>query len=119
MPEELKFPLEFTACPVCGSTRKLAEELVKQEQEKGKIGADANPFLFQQQTLIMDPRKVILSFPVLISFYDVCLGTDDKPCGTVYCVHTELVQGAPQMKQPPPSGNMRQFGFPQNNPRMS
>ncbi len=114
MTEELKFPLKFTKCPICGSTRRLAEELVKQEKEKGKIGLDANAFLFQQQTLIMDPRKVILSFPVCITFYDACLD-----CGTTYCVHAELMQGAPQMKQPPLGGNMRPFGFPQNDPRLS
>lgn len=114
MTQELKFPLDFTKCPVCGSTERLAETLVKQEQENSKIGKDAKPFLFQEQTLIMDPRKVVLSFPVALSFYDVCLN-----CGTVYCVHAELARGTPQMKQAPPGGNMKPFGFPQGNPRLS
>lgn len=114
MPEELKFPLNYTKCPVCGSTKRVAETLVKQEQEKGKIRPGVNTFLFMQQTLVMDPSKILVSVPVLLTFYDVCLD-----CGTVYCVHAELGQGTPQMKQPPPGGNMRPFGFPQGDPRRS
>lgn len=113
MVEELKFPLSWTKCPACGSEARVGEIMLKNEQEKGRVGLDAKPHLFHEQTLFADPRKPILSIPVVYSFYDVC-----ADCGMVYCIHMEKAEARPQMG-PPPGGNMRPFGFPQGNPGLS
>ncbi len=99
--EEIKFPLSFTQCPVCGSIRRVANEILNSEKEKGKVGLEISAFLFQHQSLIADARKTILSAPMITSMYDVCVD-----CGTVYCIHVQVgtaVPGAAPGK--PPSGS--------------
>jgi len=110
--EELKFPIDFDSCPNCGSTRRLAEEVMRKEKDKGKVGEDTKPFAFSGQSLMADPRKTFLSAPILLTFYDVC-----ADCGTVYCVHAELGTATPQMK--PRQGPNRGMGMPFNNPLAS
>lgn len=86
-----KFPIDFSACPICGSTRTMAGTIVEQEKERGKMGEDIHAFVFQHKSFFMDSRRTTLSVPILSTFYDVCLD-----CGTPYCIHAELATGAPQ-----------------------
>ncbi len=95
MENELRFPLNFTQCPTCGSTRRLANEVLEGEKEKGRVGPAANAFLFMHQSAIMDARKTVLSAPVILSFHDACVD-----CGTVYCIHTEVKVGTPGTQRP-------------------
>jgi len=90
--------LSFIQCPTCGGTRRLAGEVLKLEQEKGKIPKESNVFLFAHQSVI---ESVIarslnwLSAPIIFSYFDVCV-----ECGTVYCIHAEIqkaVQGGKNM----------------------
>ena len=110
--EELKFPVDFTSCPNCGSTRRIAEEVMNREKEKGKIGQEAKTFAFMQQSLIADPRKPFIAAPILLTMYDIC-----ADCGTVYCVHAELGTATPKMK--PQQGPNKGIGIPFNNPMAS
>jgi len=110
--EEVKFPIDFDSCPNCGSTRKLAEEVMRKEKDKGKVGEEAKPFAFFGQSLMADPRRPFISAPILLTFYDVC-----ADCGTVYCVHAELGTATPQMK--PGHGPNKGMGMPFNNPLAS
>ena len=80
----IKFPLEFPKCPVCGSERRIALEVLKSEHEHGKCKGADNAFLFQRQSLIANPNMQFLSALMVITFYDACVD-----CGTVYCPHAE------------------------------
>jgi uncharacterized Zn finger protein len=86
MEQELQFPIEFTNCPCCGSTERLAEIIANQEKEKGKISKTAHGAVIVQKSVIADPNRLALSAPVLVTFLDICAN-----CGTVYCVHAELI----------------------------
>lgn len=92
---EIIFPIAHTICPVCGSFKQIANEVLKGEIEKGKAGWDSHAYLFNYQSGIVDQRKPILSMPVIFTFYDACVD-----CGTVYCIRAELNQAMPQMKKP-------------------
>ena len=98
MEEEIKFPLHFTECPACRSTRLVANEVLEVEKEKGKAGPAVIAFILQCQSAIADPTKTVLSMPVILSFFDIC-----ADCGTVFCVHAELRTGVPGVKQAPPT----------------
>lgn len=106
MMEELQFPLNFDHCPNCGSTKRLAETVAKQEKEKGKISEDTHVVMVSYQTLVADPRKMILTVPIISTFVDIC-----ADCGTLYCVHAELGMASPSMPYPksgvPPFGGGR------------
>ena len=97
MPEEVKFPITHQECPNCGSTRLIANEVLKREIKKGRMKVGANAFLVQYSSAITDPTLSALSFPVIISFFDACWD-----CGTMVCVHAMLQTAVPGMKQPPP-----------------
>ena len=98
-PEEIKFPLHFTVCPNCGSTRFVANEVLKKEKEKGKISPNIqNAFLFSHNSAILDATRTVLSAPVIVTFFDSC-----ADCGTVVAVHTELKTGVPGVQQAPPT----------------
>ena len=114
MLEELHFPIDFDKCPVCGSTRRVAEEIMKEEIEKGKIGEGIKAAVTIFQAIITDPRKLQLSVPVLITAIDVC-----ADCGTVYCIHAEKRTGTPQHPIRGSGPSLGNFGFPQNQPGLS
>ncbi|MFH1484922.1 MAG: hypothetical protein ABIH46_02530 [Chloroflexota bacterium] len=92
----------FPKCPCCGSKQRMAENVGKQEQKKGRVGEDFHPVLHQETTLIFDPRRTLIGptrVPALLAHYDVCL-----ECGCLYCIRVErgdaMVQ--PQMPGQPP-----------------
>lgn len=53
--EGVKEPLDFTKCPVCGSTRRIANEVLKEQIEKGKMPQSSHAFLFSHQSVIAKP----------------------------------------------------------------
>ena len=103
MPEEekeLKFPLTWSKCPNCGSTRRIAGEIIEQERKKGRIGEGVTAVSFvAPPIMIADPRKIILASPMLMTFYDVC-----ADCGTLYCVRAEMKTVTPKIKPANPPG---------------
>ena len=117
MPDEIKFPLTFERCPNCGGTRRLAQSILEQEKEKGKIlGEEVKAAIFTPPpTIITDPRAISLSSPAIVTHYDVCIEkVGDGLCGTLYCVRADL--GRATVGQAPkgfPSG------FPPGDPRLS
>lgn len=102
--EEVKFPLSFNKCPSCGGKRRVSDEVLKGEIAKGKAGEDIHSFLFQYQSAINDPRRTVLSVPVIISFFDVCVD-----CGTVYCINAQVASGVlgEKPKMPEIGGGVR------------
>ena len=111
MPDEIKFPLNFNSCPNCGSTRRLADIVLNQEKEKGKVGKEAKASIQVFHAVIADPRMVTFEAPAIMAFMDIC-----ADCGTMYCVHAQLGKATRQVT---PRGDMRPFGFPQSKPEWS
>lgn len=101
--KELKFPLDFNECPLCGSIRKVAETILNQEKEAKRIGANARAAIHVAKSMIADPRMIGLKAPVIISFLDIC-----ADCGAVYCVHAEL--GTATTTTLPKGPNIRGLG---------
>ena len=77
--KELIFPIIHDKCPVCGSTRRVANEVKKQEAAKGKVHEEANFGLGMYRAAISDPSIPSLSCPIIIAILDVCVD-----CGAVY-----------------------------------
>lgn len=100
--EELQFPMTFTQCPNCSSTRRLAMEILQQEKDKGKIRDDVtDAFLSRDQSVIADNTRTWLSAPAIITYYDVCVD-----CGATYCIRAELVTVTPTLTKPGPPGGL-------------
>lgn len=111
--EEIKFPLEFTQCPSCGSTKRIAAMLLEKEKEKGKAGKDTTGIIQTIQAIIADPRHIVLSAPVVMALVDIC-----ADCGTLYCILAQTGTATPG----PARGkgqNLMNFGFPQGPPNLS
>lgn len=86
--------LDFAQCPNCESTKHVANEVLQEQIEKGRMPKDSKAFLFQHQSIIAKSMQW-LSAPIILSFYDVC-----ADCGTVYCIHAEVqtaIQGGKNM----------------------
>ena len=88
------YPKTWDKCPVCGCTDTIANSVLQEEKDKGKIGKEAKAYISQTQSLIADMTKAFLTAPVITAYYDICVD-----CGIVYCVHVEVVQASPQMTQ--------------------
>jgi len=82
--EEKPTALNFTTCPICGSERLQANEVLQKEIEKGRMPKNSKAFLFTHQSIIAAGQNW-LSAPMVMSFYDVCMD-----CGTVVCIHAEV-----------------------------
>lgn len=93
--EKPEFPKEFNQCPNCGSTRRIANEVLQTEKDKEKIREQVKAFMFQTQCLIVDQTKAWLSAPMILAWYDVCVD-----CGTFYCIHANVKTAMPQMGKP-------------------
>lgn len=122
MTEELKFPLEFNTCPSCGGTKRLAETVMQQEKEKGKIGEDVKAAIFSPPpVVIIDPRRMSLSSPVIITRFDICIEEQDDGtlCGTLYCIRADLGTATPGVKPPKMPPGMQGLGLPHGDPRLS
>lgn len=85
---ELHFPLTWSKCPNCGCTDTLARAVKNEQVTKGKMKEDVILAIRQVVTPAVDMREVghMLSIPVLVTFYDICLG-----CGHEYCVRVDKV----------------------------
>lgn len=101
---EIQFPLVFDKCPACGWKETVARKVKDEEVEKGRIKTDITAAMAQSMTPIVDQRTILalLSVPILVGFYDVCLA-----CGCYYCVRVEKASGvvgpgAPGGPQPRP-----------------
>jgi len=85
---------KFTQCPVCESTRRVANEVLEREKELGKQPEKVGTYLFNYQSIVAANMNW-LSAPAIFSAFDVC-----ADCGTVYCVQFEIktvVQGGQNM----------------------
>lgn len=113
---ELEWPIVHEKCPVCGSEETIGKIIAQQEREKGKIGEEVVPCLFQQTAMIADPRRLTatLSAPVVTSMYDVCANPE---CGACYCVYANLSQATTKASMP--QGGPGNLPFGSNNPRAS
>jgi len=83
-------PKDFNACPVCGSTNRFLERILKEEQEAGRAGKEIKVALQIITAAVMDPRLPQLigtQIPAGQAIIDSC---DD--CGAVYTVHTQRVK---------------------------
>jgi len=78
---ELQFPITFSKCPNCGSTRRIANEVLEGEKKKKGLNPKLMATLLQHQVIIADPTRTWLSAPAISSSFDAC-----ADCGTVYCV---------------------------------
>jgi len=102
---------EFAHCPNpnCGSTRRFAEEVAKEQREKGAMGEGLKYGLYQIGGPILDPRKVNQMLvetmvPETFALLDVCMD-----CGCVYAIRLErqerplgdIIQPLPGAKPPP------------------
>ena len=95
---EEKFPKTFSQCPNCDGERRMANEVMQEQKDKGLAGEKSQAWLFSHQSMIADMSKPHIQVPVVISFYDVCLD-----CGTTWCIRLERVMATPQVKGTPPS----------------
>ncbi len=104
----------FDKCRVCGSKRRLMDELVKEQAEEGEIPDNTNPCLQMISAVAANPVTLATAligatFPTGVAIVDACLD-----CGTLYAV--SLLKGSmkttaqmPQQGMPgfPPAGGMR------------
>jgi hypothetical protein len=95
---------EFDKCPVCGSTRRWADEVAKEQIEKGVMDKGLKYGIYQMGGPILDPRKVNqmlvgTKVPTVSALLDVCMD-----CGTIYAVRLERGEVPLRMvvAQPPP-----------------
>jgi len=101
---ELRFPIEFTECPTCGSKRRIAEMVTKEEIEKGNLKPGQRTPIIASRCLIFDPTSLQILVPkkevlMLSVFLDAC-----ADCGTLYCIHIE--KGVGVIGTQPPSGEI-------------
>ena len=92
--DEIKFPIDFSECPMCGSPKKIADSLMQAEVAKGRAPENMKTAIVAYQTAIGDPAKALFAIPVVTILVDVC-----ADCGILYCVHAEL-GNVPVAKQP-------------------
>ena len=84
--EKLMFPMKFDKCPMCGSTKRVAEMLRDEEAAKGKVPKDSHMIAFRAVTPITELNTIILGLsivPVLTFEFDVCA---NPKCGAFYPV---------------------------------
>lgn len=95
----------FDKCPVCGSTSKIAQGILDNLKEEGKIRSQMGGAAMVNQVILMDPGVRTLMVTMLTTMYDVC-----AECGAFYCIlaKTDSVP-TPTMQQPqiplPPRGD--------------
>lgn len=82
------FPRTYNKCPNCGSERRIVSVIVADMIENGKANKSFNAYLSMQNTIIKDPTRTVLSFPVLTTVEDACYD-----CGTRYVVAATVQMG--------------------------
>lgn len=91
-PGEIKLPLDFPKCRVCGSTRLVIASLMDEEKAKGLVGKEARAALQTVQCILMDAQRVVLAPRVVNACLDIC-----AECGAIRCVHAEFIKARVQM----------------------
>ncbi len=92
---QIPFTKAFKECPSCGSTNRVANEVIQKQKDEDKVRKDVRAWLFSHQSMIADITKPHIQVPVVISLYDVCMD-----CGTVYCIEVGVRMGQPQKQGP-------------------
>ena len=99
-------PLEFSVCPHCGGEG-IAKSIADEEKARGAMGQDANAALQVLQAVIADPRKPILSVPLVVAMVDIC-----SKCGALYAVRVEKkMVTLPPLAPPQKPRRDAPFGF--------
>lgn len=100
---EIKFPIDFTNCPNCGSERRIAESVTNEEIAKGSLKLGQKTPFIVSRAVIFDPTVKLFGKKalVLLGIFDVC-----ADCGTVYCIHAEKGTGTVEPQIPPPTDRM-------------
>ena len=100
---QVEFPLNFSQCPNCGSTRRVTDEVLQAEQSEGKLQEVKSTHLFQQVGVVAPPSGRFLTAKAIVWMMDAC-----ADCGTIYIIHAEVqtvMQGTtPLQQQRPPDG---------------
>ncbi len=89
--------LGFPQCPNCGSEKRLANEVLLKEVEKGKVNKSTHAYLYTHKSVIAKDMRW-LSAPIVSTFYDVCVD-----CGTVWCFHANVKIAVQGGKSLPPT----------------
>ncbi len=106
--EKMVMPVIFNQCPVCGSTKRLAEDYIRQLKDEGVIPKDFGgpqcKGLVTTAPLIdqLHPPAILgpmITVPVLQVFWDVC---GEPECGALYCTRFDCVAAPAQVQQQPP-----------------
>ena len=79
--DNIEYPLNFGACPNCGSDRLMANEMIRELKCEGKARLDIKACLFRYTSIIGDSTMKTVSTPVIVTSYDACVD-----CGTVFVV---------------------------------
>ncbi len=96
---ESKFPLTFTQCPNCGGERRIANEVIQEQKDKGLADEHTQVWLFSHQSMLADTGRPHIQIPIVLSLYDACMD-----CGTVYCIRAEKAMGTHQTNPKTQSG---------------
>ena len=108
--KELKFPIEHDKCPVCGSRRRVANEVKKQEMAKKKVRENAQFALGKYKAGITDPGIITLACPIITSLIDVCVDCGCAWSPITMCEEQQvagMMENQPGHNQP---GHMPFFG---------
>lgn len=101
--EEVKFPLGFNKCPVCGSTRGVVNSVVEREKAKGKVGKEKRLGL-ALVALVWDMSKVVLEYPIIMVAAEMC-----ADCGALYGGQALEMKGTPPGPGQNVPGGMKPF----------
>ena len=113
---ELKFPLTWDKCPVCGSTERVADKIREEKIAAGKWRPELAACIQQWIVPFIDPVKTpmfpgITKVTVLSVLVDICA---NPKCGAIYCKKIEMQETIPQ-GGPGHQPTMKPFGFPGGN----
>lgn len=101
MEKEIKFPMEFNKCPICGCPDTVCQIATEELKEKGKILRGA--FVSLEKVIVpLEQPHLVATVSLLVCHYDVC-----AECGTRYCTRVDRTTGMAQPimgpgKGPPP-----------------
>jgi len=106
--DEMKFPIEFKKCPICGCTETVTRLACEEEKEKGVIPKEAFVSMEKTQVPLMGNMPPKLTVRVLIACWDVCVD-----CGHKYCTRVEIQTTQVQIQGPKMPGQLPPgFQFP-------
>lgn len=109
--KEIKLPITYDACPLCGSKKRLGQEYIQQLKDEGLLHKDSFSGGLVHQVMLYDPahQPTVISqqfkIKVLTIYWDVC------GCGMMYCTRFDCVETPVQIQTPP--GPQRTQGLAQ------